>query len=86
MSLDNGAQKNIHWEANVDTNKNASFIYIEENLQCEDLMKIVPEDFSIKEKEISLSYRILLDLKSIVEGFFVVSMENTRQLRSFIST
>ncbi|KAF3588904.1 hypothetical protein F2Q69_00030011 [Brassica cretica] len=33
------------WEFHVDLNRNASFISIEEDLQFEDLMKIVSEDF-----------------------------------------
>ena len=63
-------------------NRNASFISIEEDLQFEDLMKIVPEDF--KEEVIGLSYGMSLGIKSTVEGFSPISVANTRHLRSFI--
>ena len=78
------SKESLQWEFNVDTNINAFFIYIEEDLQYKDLMKIVSKDFSIKEEEMSLSYGISLDLKSIVEGFPPISIGNTRQLKSFI--
>ena len=61
------SKESFHWEFNVDKNRNASFIYIDEDLQYEDLMKMVSKDFGFKEEEISLSYRILLDLKRIVK-------------------
>ncbi|CAN6980340.1 unnamed protein product [Brassica oleracea var. botrytis] len=48
-------------------------------------MKIVSEDFSVKEEEISLSYGISLDMKCIIESFPPLSIGNTRQLRTFIS-
>ncbi|KAF3586324.1 hypothetical protein F2Q69_00029520 [Brassica cretica] len=70
------------WEFHVDLNRNASFISIEEDLQFEDLMKIVSEDF--KEEVIGLSYGMSLDIKSTVEGFPPISVANTRHLRSFI--
>ncbi|KAF2591285.1 hypothetical protein F2Q70_00038662 [Brassica cretica] len=70
------------WEFHVDLNRNASFISIEEDLQFEDLMKIVSEDF--KEEVIGLSYGMSLDIKSIVEGFPPISIANTRHLISFI--
>ncbi|WZZ58825.1 hypothetical protein YC2023_058932 [Brassica napus] len=72
------SKESLQWEFNVDTNKNAFFIYIEEDLQYKYLMKIVSEDFSIKEEKISLSYGISLDFKSIVEGFPPISIGNTR--------
>ena len=64
--------------------KNASFICIEEDLLFKDLMKIVLEDFSVKEEEISLSYGMSLDMKSTVECFPPISIGNTRHLRGFI--
>ncbi|CAN7082717.1 unnamed protein product, partial [Brassica oleracea var. botrytis] len=84
-SVDNGSQKNIQWEFLVDLKRNASIISIEEDLLYEDLMKIVSEDFSVKEEEISLSYGISLDMKCIIESFPPLSIGNTRQLRTFIS-
>ncbi|CAN6929912.1 unnamed protein product, partial [Brassica oleracea var. botrytis] len=72
----------FQWEFHVDLNMNASFISIEEDLQFEDLMKIVSEDF--KEEVIGLSYGMSLDIKSTVEGFPPISIANTRHLRSFI--
>ncbi|KAG5387916.1 hypothetical protein IGI04_029457 [Brassica rapa subsp. trilocularis] len=48
-------------------------------------MKIVSEDFSVKEEEISLSYGFSLDKKCIIESFPPLSIGNTRQLRTFIS-
>ncbi|CAN7060555.1 unnamed protein product [Brassica oleracea var. botrytis] len=72
----------FQWEFHVDLNRNASFISIEEDLQFEDLMKIVSEDF--KEEVIGLSYGMSLDIKSTVEGFLPISVANTRHLRSFI--
>ncbi|KAF3515021.1 hypothetical protein F2Q69_00008596 [Brassica cretica] len=72
----------FQWEFHVDLNRNASFISIEEDLQFEDLMKIVSEDF--KEEVIGLSYGMSLDIKSTVEGFPPISVANTRHLRSFI--
>ncbi|CAN7074123.1 unnamed protein product [Brassica oleracea var. botrytis] len=72
----------FQWEFHVDLNRNASFISIEEDLQFEDLMKIVSEDF--KEEVIGLSYGMSLDIKSTVEGFPPISVANTRHLRSFL--
>ncbi|CAF1907805.1 unnamed protein product [Brassica napus] len=72
----------FQWEFHVDLNRNASFISIEEDLQFEDLMKIVSEDF--KEEVIGLSYGMSLDIKSTVEGFPPISVANTLHLRSFI--
>ncbi|KAF3552691.1 hypothetical protein F2Q69_00011398 [Brassica cretica] len=69
-------------EFHVDLNRNASFISIEEDLQFEDLMKIVSEYF--KEEVIGLSYGMSLDIKSTVEGFPPISVANTRHLRSFV--
>ncbi|XP_048623585.1 uncharacterized protein LOC111205747 [Brassica napus] len=48
----------LQWEFLVDLKRNASIISIEEDLLYEDLMKIVSEDFSVKEEEISLSYGV----------------------------
>ncbi|CAN7073778.1 unnamed protein product [Brassica oleracea var. botrytis] len=75
----------LQWEFLVDLKRNASIISIEEDLLYEDLMKIVSEDFSVKEEEISLSYGISLDMKYIIESFPPLSIGNTRQLRTFIS-
>ncbi|KAL0772890.1 hypothetical protein Bca101_038041 [Brassica carinata] len=75
----------LEWEFLVDLKRNASIISIEEDLLYEDLMKIVSEDFSVKEEEISLSYGISLDMKCIIESFPPLSIGNTRQLRTFIS-
>ncbi|WZZ27259.1 hypothetical protein YC2023_010660 [Brassica napus] len=61
------SKESLMWEFNVDKNRNASFIYTKEDLQYENLMKMVSKDCSIKEEEICLSYGISLDLKSIVE-------------------
>ncbi|WZZ72467.1 hypothetical protein YC2023_083837 [Brassica napus] len=72
----------FQWEFHVDLNRNASFISIEEDLQFEDLMKIVSKDF--KEEVIGLSYGMSLDIKSTVECFPPISVANTRHLRSFI--
>ncbi|CAN7007975.1 unnamed protein product [Brassica oleracea var. botrytis] len=72
----------FQWEFHVDLNRNASFISIEEDLQFEDLMKIVSEDF--KEEVIGLSYGMSLDIKSTVAGFPPIFVANTRHLRSFI--
>ncbi|KAL0715629.1 hypothetical protein Bca4012_064951 [Brassica carinata] len=74
----------LQWEFHVDLKKNASFICIEEDLLFEDLMKIVSEDFSVKEEEISLSYGMSLDMKSTVECLPPISIGNTRHLRGFI--
>ncbi|KAL0736962.1 hypothetical protein Bca4012_013172 [Brassica carinata] len=78
------SNESLLWEFSVDRNRNASSIYLEENLLYEDLIKMVSEDFSVEEEKICWSYGISLDLKSIVEGFPPVSIGNTRQLRSFI--
>ena len=43
------SKESFQWEFNVDKNRNASFIYIED-LQYKDLMKMVFKDFSFKEK------------------------------------
>uniref|UniRef100_A0A0D2ZU56 RRM domain-containing protein n=1 Tax=Brassica oleracea var. oleracea TaxID=109376 RepID=A0A0D2ZU56_BRAOL len=59
----------LQWEFLVDLKRNASIISIEEDLLYEDLMKIVSEDFSVKEEEFSLSYDISLDMKCIIESF-----------------
>ncbi|CAN6812229.1 unnamed protein product, partial [Brassica oleracea] len=79
-SVDNGGQK-MH-SSHVDLNRNASFIFLEEDLQFEDLMKIVSEDF--KEEVIGLSYGMSLHIKSTDECFPPISIANTRHLRSFI--
>ena len=63
------SKESLQWEFNVDKNRNASFIYIEEDIRYEDLLKMASKDFSFKEEEISLSYRISLDLKSIIKVF-----------------
>ena len=39
------SKESLQWEFNLDTNSNASFIYIEEDLQYEDLVKMVSKDF-----------------------------------------
>ncbi|KAF2582569.1 hypothetical protein F2Q68_00005939 [Brassica cretica] len=72
----------LQWEFHVDLNMNAYFISIEEDLQFEDLMKIVSEDF--KEEVIGLSYGMSLGIKSTVEGFPPISVANIRHLRNFI--
>ncbi|KAF3564462.1 hypothetical protein DY000_02013040 [Brassica cretica] len=80
----------FQWEFHVDLNRNSSFISIKEDLQFEDLMKIVSEDLmkivseDFKEEVIGLSYGMPLDIKSSVEGFPPISIANTRHLRSFI--
>ena len=80
----------FQWEFHVDLNRNSSFISIKEDLQFEDLMKIVSEDLmkivseDFKEEVIGLSYGMSLDIKSTVEGFPPISIANTRHLRSFI--
>jgi len=79
------SKESLQWEFLVDLKRNASIISIEEDLLYEDLMKIVSEDFSVKEEEISLSYGISLDMKCIIESFPPLSIGNTRQLRTFIS-
>ncbi|CAN7065911.1 unnamed protein product [Brassica rapa subsp. trilocularis] len=79
------SKESLQWEFLVDLKRNASIISIEKDLLYEDLMKIVPEDFSVKEEEISLSYGFSLDMKCIIESFPPLSIGNTRQLRTFIS-
>ncbi|CAN6998254.1 uncharacterized protein LOC117130486 [Brassica rapa] len=79
------SKESLQWEFLVDLKRNASIISIEEDLLYEDLMKIVSEDFSVKEEEISLSYGFSLDKKCIIESFPPLSIGNTRQLRTFIS-
>ncbi|KAF3566763.1 hypothetical protein DY000_02019889 [Brassica cretica] len=39
------SKESLQWEFNLDKNRNASFIYIEEDLQYEDLVKMVSKDF-----------------------------------------
>lgn len=46
-----------------------SFVRLEEDLQYEDLLKMVSEDFRIQEKDITLSYGISLELKSLLKIF-----------------
>ncbi|CAN7102177.1 unnamed protein product [Brassica rapa subsp. narinosa] len=79
------SKESLQWEFLVDLKRNASIISIEEDLLYEDLMKIISEDFSVKEEEISLSYGFSLDMKCIIESFPPLSIGNTRQLRTFIS-
>ena len=45
-----------------------SFINLEEDLQYNDLLKMVSEDFLIREEGITLSYGISLYVKSMVEN------------------
>ena len=61
-----------------------SFINLEEDLQYEDLLKMVSEDFFIQVEDITLSYGISSELKSTIEDVSPISIGNTRQLRSFI--
>ena len=61
-----------------------SFINLEEDLQYEDLLKMVSEDFFIQVEDITLSYGISSELKSTIEDVPPISFENTRQLRRFI--
>ncbi|CAN6971834.1 unnamed protein product [Brassica rapa subsp. trilocularis] len=68
----------------VDKNMTATYVHLEEDLQYEDLLKMVSEDFHIQEEDINLSYEISLELKSIVEDFPPISIANARKLRSFI--
>ena len=78
------SKKTFKWEFVVDKNITSSFIKFEEDLQYEDLLKIVSEDFLIQVEDITLSYEISLDLKSTVEDAPPISIGNTRQLRNFI--
>ncbi|KAF3558701.1 hypothetical protein F2Q69_00016834 [Brassica cretica] len=77
-------KENFKWEFVVDKNKTSSFINFEEDLQYEDLLKIVSEDFLIQAEGITLSYEISLEFKGTVEDVPPISIGNTRQLRSFI--
>ncbi|KAJ4896212.1 Uncharacterized protein Rs2_23006 [Raphanus sativus] len=77
------SKKSVKWEFQVDANRNASFISIGEDLHYEDLIKIVSEDFCVKEAEISLSYGISLDMRSFAESFPPISLVNARQLNIF---
>ena len=61
----------------------ASFINLEEDLQYEDLLKMISEDFGIQVEDITLSYGIFLELKSTFEDVPPISIGNTRQLKSF---
>ena len=78
------SKETFKWEFVVDKNKIASFINFEGNLQYEDLLKIVSENFLIQVEDITLSYRVSLELKSTVEDAPPISIGNTCQLRSFI--
>ncbi|CAN6820397.1 unnamed protein product, partial [Brassica oleracea] len=78
------SKETFKWEFVVDKNKTASFINFEGNLQYEDLLKIVSENFLIQVEDITLSYRVSLELKSTVEDAPPISIGNTCQLRSFI--
>lgn len=78
------SKKSVKWEFQVDVSRNASFISIGEDLHYEDLIKIVSEDFCVKEGEISLTYGISLDMKSVSESFPPISIVNSRQLNNFI--
>ena len=52
----------------------ASFINLEEDLQYDDLLKMVSEDFRIREEDITLSYVISLEVKSMVEDVPPISI------------
>lgn len=78
------SKETFKWEFVVDKNITSSFINFEEDLQYEDLLKIVSEDFLIQAEDITLSYEISLEFKSTVEDVPPISIGNTRQLRSFI--
>ncbi|XP_048604835.1 uncharacterized protein LOC125582274 [Brassica napus] len=60
------SKESLQWEFLVDLKRNASIISIEEDLLYEDLMKIVSEDFSVKEEEISLSYGNTRQLRTFI--------------------
>ncbi|CAG7876537.1 unnamed protein product, partial [Brassica rapa] len=75
------SKETFQWEFYVDKNMTAIFIHLEKELKYEDLLNMVSEDFL---EDITLSYGIYLELKSTVEDVFPISIENTRQLRSFI--
>ncbi|CAN6989261.1 unnamed protein product, partial [Brassica oleracea var. botrytis] len=78
------SKETFKWEFVVDKNKTASFINFEEDLQYENLLKIVSENFLFQVEDITLRYGISLELKSTVEDAPPISIGNTRQLRSFI--
>ncbi|CAN7105920.1 unnamed protein product, partial [Brassica rapa subsp. narinosa] len=80
------SKETFQWEFYVDKNMTASFIHLEKELKYEDLLNMVSEDFHfrIQVEDITLSYGIYLELKSTVEDVSPISIENTRQLRSFI--
>ncbi|KAL0889001.1 hypothetical protein Bca101_012984 [Brassica carinata] len=63
------SNESLHWEFSVDRNRNASSIYLEENLQYEDLIKMVSEDFNVKEEKICLSYGFCWTLKALLKVF-----------------
>ncbi|XP_048623974.1 uncharacterized protein LOC125592670 [Brassica napus] len=60
------SKESLQWEFLVDLKSNASIISIEEDLLYEDLMKIVSEEFSVKEEEISLSYGNTRQLRTFI--------------------
>ncbi|KAF3523209.1 hypothetical protein F2Q69_00048124 [Brassica cretica] len=78
------SKETFQWEFVVDKNTTASFINLEEDLQYEDLLKMISEDFCIQVEDITLSYEISLELKSTFEDVLPISIGNNRQLKSFI--
>ncbi|KAF2606989.1 hypothetical protein F2Q68_00044500 [Brassica cretica] len=78
------SKETFQWEFVVDKNMTASFINLEEDLQYEDLLKMISEDFRIQVEDITLSYEISLELKSMCEDVLPISIGNNRQLKSFI--
>ncbi|KAL0804927.1 hypothetical protein Bca101_097418 [Brassica carinata] len=80
------SKETFQWEFVVDKNTTASFINLEEDLQYEDLLKMISEDFRIQVEDITLSYEISLELKSTFEDILESYRDGVGEskLRAFV--
>lgn len=67
----------------MDTKKNSSLLIIDDDMEYKDLIVMIIEYFGIQDRYISLNKVCMSTIKTMVKDF--VSLENNRQLRTFIN-
>ncbi|XP_010506932.2 PREDICTED: uncharacterized protein LOC104783478 [Camelina sativa] len=74
---------NIHWEFEMDNERGASLINIDENTRFSDLVKILLEDFDIDIRAQCLKLSYTLPAMSATRGSIPIFIRNDRQLEAF---
>ncbi|XP_019097517.1 PREDICTED: uncharacterized protein LOC109131269 [Camelina sativa] len=74
---------NIHWEFEMDNERGASLINIDENTRFSELVKILLEDFDIDIQAQCLKLSYSLPAKSSTIGSIPIFIRNDRQLEAF---